>query len=59
MRFPESSNELLRLLEEVYPEKLPEPRASLEEVQRYAGCRQVVLFLKDLRDMTKRLEARR
>lgn len=52
MKFPASSNELLQLLEQMFPERLPEPTDTLPELQRYAGKREVVLFLKQLRDMT-------
>lgn len=52
MKFPTSSSELLQLLEQMFPERLPAPADTVADIQRYAGKREVVLFLKQLRDMT-------
>jgi hypothetical protein len=54
MQLPESATALIDELDRLYPERLPEVGAAAEEIHRYAGKREVVLFLKHWRDTAGR-----
>lgn len=59
MQFPTASFALVDELDRLVPEKVPEAGDSMEEIQRYAGKRELVLFLKHWRDQKTRAAARR
>lgn len=59
MKFPTSSIELLDELDRMVPERVPEAGDSMEAIQRYAGKRELVLFLKHWRDQQVRSAARK
>lgn len=46
MQLPDSAYALIDELDRIFPERLPELGDELESIQRYAGKREVVLFLK-------------
>ena len=54
MQLPDSSYALIDELDRIFPEKLPEPNESLESIQRHAGKREVVLFLKHWAETARR-----
>lgn len=49
MRFPDTNDELIRQLDEKFPEPVPQPGDSPEKIFHAAGQRSVVLFLKSWR----------
>lgn len=59
MKFPESAVALVDELDRLYPERLPEKGESMEDYQRHAGRREVVLFLKHWRGAMSRSVGRR
>lgn len=59
MKFPTSSLDLLDELDRLVPERVPQAGDSMEEIQRYAGKRELVLFLKNWRDQMARAAARK
>lgn len=59
MKFPTSSLELLDELDRMVPERVPQAGDSMEDIQRYAGKRELVLFLKNWRDQMQRAVARK
>lgn len=59
MKFPLSAADLVDELELIVPERVPEAGESMESIQRYAGKRELVLFLKHLRAKRERDEVRR
>lgn len=50
LKFPESAKALVDEIDRMIPERVPQAGESMEEIQRYAGKRELVLFLKFLRD---------
>jgi len=54
VKFPTSSLELLDELDRLVPERVPLAGDSMEDIQRYAGKRELVLFLKNWRDQLAR-----
>lgn len=54
MKFPTSSLELLDELDRLVPERVPQAGDTMEEIQRYGGKRELVLFLKNWRDQMQR-----
>jgi hypothetical protein len=59
VKFPTSSLDLLDELDRLVPERVPQAGDSMEEIQRYAGKRELVLFLKNWRDQMARAAARK
>ena len=59
MKFPTSSLELLSELDRLVPERVPQAGDSMEDIMRYAGKRELVLFLLNWRDQMKRSIARK
>lgn len=59
MKFPTNSLELLDELDRLVPERVPEAGDSMEAIQRYAGKRELVLFLKHWRDQLARVAERK
>lgn len=59
MKFPTSSLELLDELDRLVPEQVPQAGDSMEAIQRYAGKRELVLFLKNWRDQMVRSASRK
>lgn len=47
-RLPEDTDDLIRLLDEAYPERCPDPKASDRDIWIAVGARQVVRFLLSL-----------
>lgn len=54
MKFPPMSAELAIELDRMFPERVPQEGDSMEAIQRYAGKRELVLFIKHWRDSTQR-----
>lgn len=50
MKFPTSSLELLDELDRLVPERVPQAGDTMEDIMRYAGKRELVLFLQNWRD---------
>lgn len=59
MKFPDSAVALIDELERLVPERVPEAGDTMEAIQRQAGKRELVLFLKNWRDAAKRTVARK
>jgi len=54
MKFPDSATALVDELDRLVPERVPEAGDSMEAIQRYAGKRELVLFLQHWRDQMRR-----
>lgn len=54
LKFPDSAVALVDELDRLYPERVPELGDTPESIQRQAGKRELVLFLKYWRDAAKR-----
>lgn len=54
MKFPDSATALVDELDRLVPERVPEAGDSMEAIQRYAGKRELVLFLMHWRDQMRR-----
>jgi hypothetical protein len=50
MRLPDTVSGIMSLLDETFPESVPQPGDSPDKIFHAAGQRSVVLFLKNLRD---------
>ena len=50
MKLPLTADELIDELDKLVPECVPQAGDSMEAIQRYAGKRELVLYLKHLRD---------
>jgi hypothetical protein len=50
LRFPDTIGELIRQLDERFPEPVPQPGDSSDKIFHAAGQRSVILFLKNWRD---------
>lgn len=59
MKFPINSLELLEELDRLVPERVPQAGDTMEDIQRYAGKRELVLFLKHWRDQMGRTVERK
>lgn len=64
MKFPETAAALVEELDRLFPERVPEIGDSMEAIQRYAGRRELILFLKNWqgkfgRDVDRRQKGRR
>jgi hypothetical protein len=59
LKFPDSAVALVDELDRLVPERVPEAGDSMESIQRQAGKRELVLFLKNWRDAFKRETIRR
>lgn len=59
LKFPDTAVALVDELDRLVPERVPEAGDSMESIQRYAGKRELVLFLKNWRDALKRDVARK
>jgi hypothetical protein len=54
LKFPDTAVALVDELDRLVPERVPEAGDSMESIQRYAGKRELVLFLQNWRDALKR-----
>ena len=54
MQLPDSAMALIDELDKIIPERVPEVNATMEDIQRYAGKRELVLLLKHWRDAAKK-----
>ncbi|EQB10413.1 hypothetical protein L284_17120 [Novosphingobium lindaniclasticum LE124] len=54
LKFPDSAVALVDELDRLVPERVPEAGDSMESIQRQAGKRELVLFLKNWRDAVTR-----
>lgn len=50
MKFPASANELVDELDRMFPERVPEAGDDMITIQRAAGKRELILFLKHWKD---------
>lgn len=53
MQFPIRASALVDELDRIYPERVPKSDATMNEIQRHAGARELVLFLKQWRDRSR------
>jgi hypothetical protein len=57
-KFPHTVDELFDALDRLVPERVPEAGDSMEAIQRYAGKRELVLYLHHWRGQRERAERR-